>query len=68
MAQNIEMKVSGDKLIITVDLSKSYGISASGKSTIIASTGGNIALPGREEVKVGVNIYRPASVSSRSHS
>lgn len=68
MAHNIDMKVVGDKLTITVDLSKSYGISASGKSTIIASTGGNIAVPGREEVKVGINIYRPASVSSRSHS
>jgi hypothetical protein len=60
MAKNIETKVQGDKLIITVDLSKSYGLSGSGKSEIIASTEGNISLPGHEEVKIGVNVYRPA--------
>ena len=56
--KNVDMKVQGDKLIITVDLSKSFGLSASGKSVTIATTAGNIAVPGREEVKVGVNIYR----------
>jgi hypothetical protein len=60
MAKNIETKVQGEKLIITVDLSKSYGLSGSGKSEIIASTEGNISLPGHEEVKIGVNVYRPA--------
>jgi hypothetical protein len=60
MAKNIETKVQGDKLIITIDLSKSYGLSGSGKSEIIASTEGNISLPGHEEVKIGVNVYRPA--------
>lgn len=59
--KNIDMKVQGDKLIITVDLSKSFGLSASGKSVTIATTAGNIAVPGREEVKVGVNIYRVQS-------
>ena len=68
MAQNVEMKISGDKLIITVDLSKNFGLSASGKSVLIASTGGNVPVPGREEVKVGINIYRPASAPTRSHS
>jgi hypothetical protein len=56
--KNIDMKVQGDKLVITVDLSKSFGLSASGKSVLIASTAGNVAVPGREEVKIGLNIYR----------
>jgi hypothetical protein len=56
---NIEMSVQGNTLVITVDLSKTYGLSASGKSEVIASTGGNISVPGREQVKVGLNIYRP---------
>ena len=56
--KNVDMKVQGDKLIITVDLSKSFGLSTSGKSVTIATTAGNVSVPGREEVKVGVNIYR----------
>ena len=56
--KNVEMKVQGDKLVIMVDLSKSFGLSTSGKSVLIASTAGNVAVPGREEVKIGLNIYR----------
>jgi hypothetical protein len=57
--QNIRMEVQGETLVITIDLSKAFGLSGSGKSVIIASTGGNIAVPGREEVKIGLNVYRP---------
>ena len=56
--KNVDLKVTGDKLVITVDLSKSFGLSASGKSTTIATTAGNVSVPGREEVKIGLNIYR----------
>jgi len=44
--------------VITVDLSKEFGESKSGKSITIASTDGNVSVPGREEVKIGVNVYR----------
>jgi hypothetical protein len=27
------------------------------KSTIIASTEGNVSVPGKEEVKIGLNVY-----------
>ncbi len=57
--ENIEITIQGNTLVITVDLSKTYGLSASGKSEVIASTGGNVAVPGRDEVKVGLNVYRP---------
>lgn len=55
--KNIEMSVNGDVLTIKVDLSKTFGKSSSGKSTIIASTEGNVSVPGKEEVKIGLNIY-----------
>ena len=55
--KNIELKVDGNMLTITVDLSKDFGKSSSGKSTIVASTEGNVTVPGREE-KIGLNIYR----------
>ena len=56
--KNVQMEVRGQQLIITVDLSQNHGPSSSGKTEIIATTGGNIAVPGREEVRVGLNIYK----------
>jgi len=55
--KNIEMNIDGDILTIKVDLSKTFGKSGSGKSTIIASTEGNVSVPGKEEVKIGLNVY-----------
>ncbi|HUO65322.1 MAG TPA: hypothetical protein VMT97_16525 [Terriglobales bacterium] len=55
--KNVEMSISGNILTITVDLSKEFGPSSSGKTIIIASTEGNISVPDREE-KVGLNVYR----------
>ena len=55
--KNVDMKVNGDKFIITVDLTKEFGLSGSGKTIIIASTEGNVTIPDREE-KVGLNVYR----------
>ncbi len=56
--KNCNIKVEGDILTITVDLSKEFGKSSSGKSIIIGTTEGNFPLPDREEVKVGVNVYK----------
>jgi hypothetical protein len=59
MAKNCEFKVAGNILTITVDLSKKLGVSASGKSEVIATTEGNVSLEGNEAIKVGLNIYTP---------
>lgn len=58
--KNIEMTVIGEELVIKVDLSQSFGRSTSGKSIIIASTEGNQSIPGNEEIKIGLNIYKKA--------
>jgi hypothetical protein len=55
--KNVEMSVAGDILTITVNLTKGFGPSSSGKTIIIASTEGNVTIPDREE-KVGLNVYR----------
>ena len=55
--KNIEMTTTGNILTIKVDLSQRFGKSSSGKSTIVASTEGNISIPGNEEIKIGLNIY-----------
>jgi len=56
--KNCEMKLNGNILTITVDVSKEFGKSASGKSIIIASTEGNVSIPEKEDIKIGLNIYR----------
>jgi hypothetical protein len=54
--KNVEVEVKGTKLVITADLSKDFGPSSSGKTTIIATSAGNVEVaPG---VFAGVNIYR----------
>lgn len=56
--QNVQMKVERGVLTITVDLTQELGPSASGKSVIIASTEGNVDVPGVDATKIGLNVYR----------
>ena len=56
---NVSMSTKGNKLVIEVDLSKDFGKSASGKTTIIASTQGNQPVPGTDTgAIIGLNIYK----------
>jgi hypothetical protein len=57
--KNVQLTVEGDKLTIVVDLKQEFGLSSSGKSVTVASTEGNVALPQREDIKIGLNIYKP---------
>jgi hypothetical protein len=52
------MKVENNILTIQVDLTKEFGPSSSGKTIIIASTEGNVPIPGSEEAKIGLNVYK----------
>ncbi|MBF0537565.1 MAG: hypothetical protein HQL03_04830 [Nitrospirae bacterium] len=56
--KNIEMSLEGNILTIKVDITKEFGPSSSGKTIIIASTEGNQTIPGKDNVKVGLNVYR----------
>ena len=56
--KNVEMTVEHGTLLIKVDLTKELGPSASGKSVIIATTEGNMDVPGAPQVKIGLNVYR----------
>ena len=56
--KNVEMKVEGNLLHITVDLDQDLGPSASGKTTIVATTKGNRELKDRPGIKVGLNVYK----------
>jgi len=56
--KNVEMKVTGKKLTITVDLDQDFGASKSGKTIVVASTLGNVPVPENEGIKIGLNIYK----------
>ena len=54
--KNIEIETKGSTLLLTIDLSKSYGPSKTGKSITIATTSGNKEIvPG---IYMGVNVYK----------
>lgn len=56
--KNVEMSVDGKMLTITVDLTKEFGPSKSGKTIIIASTEGNQRIPGSDGTMMGLNVYK----------
>ena len=56
--KNVEMSVEGTILTIKVDLSKEFGPSSSGKTIIIATTEGNVAIPDVDDKKIGLNVYK----------
>lgn len=56
--KNVQFSVKGNVLTITVDLSKDFGPSASGKTNIIASTSGAAKVKGpKGDVSVGLNVF-----------
>ena len=55
--RNVNMTVTGNTLTIIVDLSVKGEVSSSGKSNVLGSTEGNVSVPGREEVKIDLNVY-----------
>lgn len=54
---NVKFDIKGDVLTITIDLSKRFGRSASGKTIKIASTNGNQATGHKSGAIVGLNVY-----------
>lgn len=54
--KNIDIKIAKNKMTIEIDLSKNFGKSKSGKTTIIASSEGNKMVA--PDVYVGLNIYK----------
>ena len=53
--KNLNIRKEGNKMIIELDLTKEFGKSKSGKTTIVATTGGNVLVEG---VTVGLNVYK----------
>jgi hypothetical protein len=60
--QNVEMRVDGNKLVITVDLTKPGELSSTGKTMLIASTRGAVPVdhPKIRGIKAALNVMVPA--------
>jgi hypothetical protein len=56
IGQNIKVEVKGNIATITIDLDKRGGLSSSGKSVIVATTSGNVTIPGTSVI-LGLNAY-----------
>lgn len=55
------MKVVGDKLVMTIDLTKAGTLSSTGKTKLIASSRGAVAIEYKNRgVKAAVNVTVPA--------
>ena len=59
--ENVELTVEGNTLTITVDLTKDLGLSKSGKTRMIATSRGNVEIPGSNGAVLGLNVYRYAT-------
>lgn len=57
--RNVKITVKDNVATITIDLGKTLGASKSGKTELIATTGGNQIV--KDDIKIGVNCYRPKS-------
>lgn len=58
MMQNVTLSREGDKLKIEIDLTKDFGPSSSGKTTLVASTRGSRPVPGAGDLFIGINCFR----------
>ena len=56
--KNIVTKIEGNRLILEIDLSANP--SASGKSTLIATPGGNKPVTGRPNMRLGLIVFQYA--------
>jgi hypothetical protein len=55
--KNIDVKINKNQMVLTVDLSKRFNPSVSGKTIIIASTEGNAKIEGHDGLQFGLNVF-----------
>jgi hypothetical protein len=58
LGRNVKAEVEGDTLILRLDLKAVGERSASGKTLVVATTSGNVPVPGTNPVmSLGLNLY-----------
>jgi hypothetical protein len=59
MLKNVKFSYEGDILVLKIDLSKSLGVSQSGKSELVASTGSKFGVPLPTGETLNVSVFKP---------
>ena len=63
LSRGVQYRVEGDYLFLSIPVSKAAlaaaPASGSGKSRVVATTNGNITVPGVPNLKLGINAYVP---------
>jgi len=63
---NLNIDVKGNVLAVTVpDLTVDLGLSTSGKTHIVASSGGGVKIAGKDGYFVNVTVYRKAAKAAQ---
>lgn len=55
--KNVDIRVKGDKIIIEIDRTKTFGPSRSGKTIVVATTSGNHKIDETDCI-LGLNCYK----------
>ena len=58
---NVELEIEGEILTIKINLRRELGLSRSKKNILIATTSGNMRIPGVEGHYIGLNVYKNGS-------
>lgn len=65
MAHNVVHDVKANKLVITVDLGAAALMaarpSATGKTNLVASTGGSVKIDGKDDISFSLNVMQKAA-------
>lgn len=56
LGKNLRYTIEGNELVIRINLDERHGPSASGKTTIVATSSGNQQVPGTPVI-IGLNAY-----------
>jgi hypothetical protein len=59
--QTYDLKITGDKLVLTIDLNQQGRVSGTGKTILVSSSNGIVAVdyPKRPGMKIGWNLMVP---------
>jgi hypothetical protein len=57
IGRNVTVALEGDMIVIRMSASAPTAESKSGKSAVLATTNGNVGIPGTD-LKIGLNVYR----------
>lgn len=64
VGKNVAVRMDGDNLLIAVDTKQRHGLSKSGKTTVVATTGGSRPVPGHDNLRYILTVYEKPGAST----